>query len=111
MASGSAMVRGGSVALIAPAVYLGAALFGSLLFFLTNRIPRWTRGLSFVIGIAIIVLTLAFAMPNSERSPTALIVGIGFGVGLMALGWFAPRNGQCIRAEYTGIPDRFECPV
>ena len=89
--SGSAMISGGSIALIAPAGYLGAALFGSLLFFLTNRIPRWTRGLSFVIGIAIIALTLAFAMPNGERSPTALIVGIGFGVGLMALGWFAPR--------------------
>ena len=89
--SGVATVRGGSVSLIAPAGYLGAALFGSMLFFLTNRIPQWTRGLSFLMGTAMIALSLAFAMPSAERSPTALIVGIGFGVGLMALGWFAPR--------------------
>ena len=89
--SGMASVAGGSVALIAPAGYLGAALLGSLLFFLTNRIPRWTRGLSFVMGLAIVILTLAFALPGDGRSATALIVGIGFGVGLMAMGWFAPR--------------------
>ncbi len=89
--SGLANISGGSVSLIAPAGYLGAALFGSLLFFLCNRIPRWTRALSFLVGVAIIVLSLAFAMPSAERSATALIVGIGFGVGLMALGWFAPR--------------------
>lgn len=89
--SGSARVSGGSIALIAPAGYLGAALFGSLLFFLTNRIPQWTRGLSFLVGLAIIALTLAYAMPSGERDATALIIGIAFGVGLIALGWFAPR--------------------
>ncbi|MCY3780602.1 MAG: M50 family metallopeptidase [Chloroflexi bacterium] len=89
--SGRANVSGGSIALIAPAGYLGAALFGSLLFFLTNRIPKWTRGLSFLVGLAIIALTLAYAMPSGERDATALIIGIGFGVGLIALGWFAPR--------------------
>ena len=89
--SGHAEVKGGSLALIAPAGYLGAALFGSLLFFLTNRIPRWTRGLSFLVGLAIIALTLSYAMPDGERNATALVVGTGFGVGLIALGWFAPR--------------------
>ncbi len=89
--SGHAEVKGGSLALIAPAGYLGAALFGSLLFFLTNRIPRWTRGLSFLVGLAIIALTLSYAMPDGERNATALIIGTGFGVGLIALGWFAPR--------------------
>lgn len=89
--SGVANIAGGSVSLIAPAGYLGAALFGALLFFLTNRIPRWTRALSFLIGVSVIALSLAFAMPGADRSATALIVGTGFGVGLMALGWFAPR--------------------
>ena len=37
------------------------------------------------------MLTLTYALPNADRGPTALIVGIGFGVGLIALGWQAPR--------------------
>ena len=81
----------GNLALILPAGYLGAALFGATLFFLTNRVPRWTQGLSFLMGLAIVVLTLSYAMPDDERNATALIVGISFGVGLIALGWFAPR--------------------
>ncbi len=89
--SGVAVVNGGNIALIAPAGYLGAALFGSLLFFLTNRIPKWTSGLAFLLGLSIIALTLSYALPSAERGPTALIVGIGFGVGLIALGWQAPR--------------------
>ena len=89
--SGFAVTAGGNPSLILPAGYLGAALFGSLLFFLTNRIPQWTRGLSLLIGLSIIVLTLSFALPGEGRGPTALIVGIGFGVGLIALGWLAPR--------------------
>lgn len=90
--SGRALVGGGNIALIAPAGYLGAALFGSLLFFLTNRIPKWTRGLSFLIGLAIVILTLSFAMPSADRDAIALIIGIGFGIGLIALGWLAPRT-------------------
>ena len=89
--SGVARTSGGNISLILPAGYLGAALFGSLLFFLTNRVPRWTRGLAFLLGLAIIALTLGYALPSAERGPTALIVGVGFGVGLIALGWQAPR--------------------
>ncbi len=89
--SGLATVGAGNPALVAPAGYLGAALFGSLLFFLTSRQPKWTRGLSFLIGLMIIVLTLAYAMPDANSNATAHIIGIGFGVGLIALGWFAPR--------------------
>ena len=95
--------------LILPAGYLGAALFGATLFLLANRIPRWTRALSIIIGLSIIVLTLAYAMPNDTRicespvvtsdiqipdqsgSATAMIIGIGFGVAMLALGWKASR--------------------
>lgn len=90
--SGQAQVAGGSLALIAPAGYLGAALFGSLLFYVTNRIPKWTRGLSLLMGLAIIALSLSYALPDQAGNVTALITGIGFGVGLIALGWFAPRT-------------------
>jgi len=89
--SGMARVAGGNIALIAPAGYLGAALFGAMLFFVTSRKPQWTRSLSVAIGVAIVALTLSFATPDAQQNLTALAVGIGFGVGLIALGAFAPR--------------------
>ena len=89
--SGVAHIAGGNIALIAPAGYLGAALFGTVLFFATSRKPQWTRGLSVAIGIAVVVLTLTFATTDAQQNPTAHIIGIGFGVGLIVLGAFAPR--------------------
>ena len=89
--SGLAVTAGGYRALVIPAGYLGAALFGSLLFFLANRIPEWTRALSILIGASIIILTLSYAMPDQAGNTTAMIVGIGFGVAILAMGWQAPR--------------------
>lgn len=89
--SGYAEIASGNPALVIPAGYLGAALFGSLLFYLTNRVPKWTRALSFLLGLSIIVLTLSFAMPDQAGNATALIIGIGFGVAMITLGWQAPR--------------------
>lgn len=89
--SGVARIAGGNIALIAPAGYLGAALFGAMLFFVTSRKPQWTRGLAVAIGFSIVVLTLSFATPDAEQNRTAQVVGIGFGLGLIALGAFAPR--------------------
>ena len=89
--SGVARISGGNIALIAPAGYLGAAFFGTALFFITSRKPQWTRGMSIAIGLAIVGLTLVFARPDAQQNLTALVVGIGFGVGLIALGAFAPR--------------------
>ena len=89
--SGVAKIVGGNIALIAPAGYLGASLFGTLLFFATSRKPQWTRGLAVAIGIAIVALTLNFARPDDQQNLTVFVVGIGFGIGLIALGAFAPR--------------------
>ncbi len=89
--SGYAVTSGGNPALVIPAGYLGAALFGSLLFYLTNRIPKWTRGLAFLLGLAIVALTLSYAKPDQAGNATALVIGIGFGVAMIALGWQAPR--------------------
>ena len=89
--SGEAEVKGGYLALSLPAGYLGAALFGSALFFLTSRYPKWTRGLSVFLGLSIIILTVLFAKPDQAGNPTANIIGIGFGVAMVALGWLAPR--------------------
>ncbi len=88
---GQALVAGGNIALIAPAGYLGAALFGAMLFFVTSRKPQWTRRLSVAIGLAIFSLTLIFATPDSQSNATAQIIGFGFGVGLIVLGALAPQ--------------------
>ena len=89
--SGVAVTAGGYRALVIPAGYLGAALFGSLLFFLTNRIPKWTRGFSVTLGLSVIVLTMIFARPDQSGNLTAQIIGIGFGLAMVGLGWLAPR--------------------
>jgi len=89
--SGLAVTAGGARALILPAGYLGAALFGSLLFFLTNRIPRWVQGLAIFIGGFIVVFTVLFARPDETGSLTALMIGLGFGVVMILMGWKAPR--------------------
>ena len=89
--TGQALVGGGNIALIAPAGYLGTALFGTVLFLLISRKPQWTRRLSVAIGIAIIALTLGFARPDAQQNLTVFGVGMGFGIGLIALGAFAPR--------------------
>ena len=86
-----ARTAGGYKALILPAGYLGAALFGSLLFFLTSRNPKWTRGLSVFLGLSIIVLTVFFSERDANGNITVQLVGIGFGVAMVALGWLAPR--------------------
>lgn len=88
--SGLAVTSGGDPALILPAGYLGAALFGSVLFYLTSRHPYLTRGLSVFLGLSVIILTVAFARPDQAGNFTANVIGIGFGVGLVALGWSAP---------------------
>lgn len=89
--SGRALTAGGYPALILPAGYLGAALFGSALFFLTSRNPKWTRGLSIFVGLSIIILTVLYAAPDQAGNLTANVIGIGFGVAMVALGWLAPR--------------------
>jgi len=89
--SGLATTIGGDPALIVPAGYLGAALFGSALFFLASRNPEWTRGLSIFLGLSIIVLTVLYARADDSGNLTANVIGIGFGLVLVALGWMAPR--------------------
>ena len=89
--SGLAITAGGSSALILPAGYLGAALFGSLLFFLSNRAPHWVRGLGISIGGFLILFTALYARPDQTASLTAFSIGIGFGLVMIMMGWKAPR--------------------
>ena len=41
--------------------------------------------------MSIIVLTVLYARPDQFGNLTANIIGIGFGVAMVALGWLAPR--------------------
>lgn len=90
--SGYAVTAGGNISLILPAGYLGAALFGALLFLLSSRAPSITRALSLLLGIGFIALTVLFARPDASGNMTALIVGVGYGVALALLGWLAPQG-------------------
>jgi hypothetical protein len=85
--SGFAVTAGGSPLLILPAGYLGAALFGAVLFYLTNTV-RHSRTISVVLGIAILVIAVFFGL----SSITALLIGGLFGAALVAIGWKAKRD-------------------
>lgn len=82
--AGQAITAGGSRALILPAGYLGAALFGATLFYLVNRL-RHTRAIAFGLGLGLVALSLAFG----RFSITALLVGIAFGAILIGLAYKA----------------------
>ncbi len=89
--SGLATRAGGIDWLVIPAGYLGAAFFGAALFYLTNRL-RYTRFISWVLGIGMVIFTVLFARPTPGGAITALAVGILFGLGLMLLAWKANRD-------------------
>jgi hypothetical protein len=88
--SGFAITRGGEDALILPAGYLGAAFFGASLFYLVNNL-RYARSMSIALGVGLILFSLLFARPAGDGTPTALLVGIGFGGALIGVGWKANR--------------------
>lgn len=89
--SGLATTAGGNRTLVISMGYLGAALFGSLLFFLANRFSRFDRVIAIVLGVFMVIFTVMFARPDENNAPTAIIIGLGFGAALAAVGWKAPR--------------------
>lgn len=84
--AGLATTRGGSRAVILPAGYMGAALFGTLMFVLVNRIP-YPRLLAFGLGLAIITLAGIYG----QTSRLALIVGGAFAGGLLLMSLVGTR--------------------
>jgi hypothetical protein len=89
--SGLATTAGGNRAVVISAGYLGAALFGSGLFYLANRFSRFDRAIAIALGIFMIVFTVNFARPDENGAITAIALGWGFGLALIGLGWKAPR--------------------
>ena len=89
--SGYAVTAGGNIALILPAGYLGAALFGSLLFLLSNRAPRYVSGIAMALGAFLIGITVLYGRPDESGLPIALAIGVGFGTVILLIGAKAPR--------------------
>lgn len=85
--AGQANTIGGSKLLILPAGYLGAALFGAVLFYLVNR-GHYSRVISVALGIGLIVFSVLFG----RFSATAFVVGLAFGGLLILLGWKAGQD-------------------
>lgn len=85
--SGLATTAGGTRAFVLPAGYLGAAFFGSLLFYMINRFPRYTRYYAVALGLGMSIFTLLFARPDDQTGfPLALLLGVSFGVAIMVMG-------------------------
>lgn len=89
--SGVATTAGGSRALILMSGYVGAAFFGALLFYTANMWHR-SRQVAAALGAGLIVFTIMYARPDESGSPTALLVGVGFGVALLLAAWKLPEN-------------------
>ncbi len=81
--AGVATTAGGARWVIIQAGYVGTALFGALLFYVTNR-TRHTKLLAGLVGVLFAALTVLFA-----RSPTALLAGGLTAAALILLGWKA----------------------
>ncbi len=80
--TGFARTSGGSLLVILPAGYLGAAFFGAGLFFLANTV-RFTRTVSVALGAILIAITILY----TDLLSVAFIVGALSGLVLILLGW------------------------
>ncbi|MEL7234001.1 MAG: M50 family metallopeptidase, partial [Chloroflexota bacterium] len=89
--SGLATTAGGTRSVVIAAGYVGAALFGSGLFYIANRFSRWDRLISIGLGIFMVIFTFQFAHPDESGLPVANIIGYAFGAALIIAGWYAPR--------------------
>jgi hypothetical protein len=78
--TGIATTAGGNRLLILPAGYLGTALFGAVLFYLTNRVS-FPRKIALALGTLIILIALFL-----HASGIALLLGILTGLALVFLG-------------------------
>lgn len=85
--SGIATTMNGTRAIILPAGYLGAALFGAALFYLANTF-FFSRTLSLVLAVMIAVVAVLY----TDFPSTAWLVGVGFALVLAVIAWKVGRN-------------------
>jgi hypothetical protein len=106
--SGLTQTLGGSRALILPAGYLGAAAFGSFLFYLVNRFPRAINNIAIALGAGMVAFTLIYARPDEAGSLLALTLGVGFGVALILIGARAPRLAALLTVNVLAVSTALE---
>ncbi len=83
---GHALTQGGSRFWTLTAGYLGSLLLGGLILLLAAR-TRFDKGISIVIGIVMVAISIAYG-----RSAFTFLFGIGFGVALIAIGFYLPAG-------------------
>ncbi len=96
--AGVALTSGGSRVLILPAGYLGAALFGAVLFYVANTVP-FPRTIALILAIMVAALALLF----TEVLSTAWLVGLGMALVLLALWRFADRSVNLLVLDVLAI--------
>ncbi len=96
--SGVTLTSGGSRLLILPAGYLGAALFGALLFYIANTVP-FPRTISLVLAVLVAAITLLF----TQLLSTAWLVGLGMALVLLAFWRFADRGVNLLLLDVLAI--------
>lgn len=97
--SGFVHISGGNALLIAPAGYLGTAVFGAWLFIANNRL-RSARILAFVLGLATAIFSLmllyfdqlAPSAWKGENTQLAILIGAATGGSLMLMGWLTHQR-------------------
>lgn len=89
--SGVATTAGGTRALILPAGYLGAALFGATLFYIANTV-LFSRTISLVLALMVAVVSILY----TDFLSTAWLVGMGFALVLGLIAWKVSRNGNLL---------------
>ncbi len=89
--SGVATTAGGTRALILPAGYLGAALFGAALFYIANTV-LFSRTISLVLALMVAVVSILY----TDFLSTAWLVGMGFALVLGLIAWKVSRNGNLL---------------
>ncbi|MCY3917098.1 MAG: M50 family metallopeptidase [Chloroflexi bacterium] len=79
--------RDGADALTMSAGYLGSAALGALMFFLVNRAPHLVRLIAGVTGAFTIGFLALFIRPAETGDLISMIICLGLGALLIALGW------------------------
>lgn len=95
---GYALTSGGLRALILPAGYVGAALFGAVLFYLTNTVP-YPRSIAGALAILLAVVTVLY----TELLSLAFFVGLGMAILLVLLWRYTDRGVTMLALDLLAI--------
>lgn len=79
--------QGGVDAVTMSAGYLGSAALGAFSFFLVNRAPHLIRLISIITGAFTVGFLAFFIRPDAAGDWLSMLICIGFGILLIALGW------------------------